>query len=164
MPGDAPAVPRMPQLSSPRPDMCIKLRVRLNSHKTHAQAGCWVQTVHNSSTPMQLQDAAAAVQHTACDNTTAELHFATHTCNSTHRSNPPPPLYLCVELHVGRAQSDEPREQRLVQVAVLLEGHVLHHRRQLVVVPCRGGSSRQRKKGKMRAGCCEDGEAYNRRP
>lgn len=41
---------------------------------------------------------------------------------------------LGVELHVGGAQPDEPREQRLVQVAVLLEGRVLHHGRQLVVV------------------------------
>lgn len=42
--------------------------------------------------------------------------------------------YLSVELDVGRAQADKAGEQGLVQVAVLLEGHVLDHRRQLVVV------------------------------
>lgn len=42
---------------------------------------------------------------------------------------------LCIELDVGGAEADEAGEEGLVQVAVLLEGHVLDHRRQLVVVP-----------------------------
>ena len=42
--------------------------------------------------------------------------------------------YLSVELDVGGAQADEAGEQGLVQVAVLLEGHVLDYGRQLVVV------------------------------
>ena len=42
--------------------------------------------------------------------------------------------YLCIELHVGGAQADKAGEEGLIQVAVLLEGHVLHHGRQLVVV------------------------------
>ena len=43
--------------------------------------------------------------------------------------------HLGVELDEGGAQAHEAREQGLVQVAVALEGHVLHHRGQLVVVP-----------------------------
>ena len=43
--------------------------------------------------------------------------------------------HLSIELHVGRAEPHEAGEERLVQVAVLLEGHVLDHGRQLVVVP-----------------------------
>ena len=46
-----------------------------------------------------------------------------------------PWVHLRIELDVGCAEADEAREQRLVQVAVLLDCHVLHHRRQLVVVP-----------------------------
>ena len=42
---------------------------------------------------------------------------------------------LCIELDVGGAEADEASEEGLVQVAVLLEGHVLDHRGQLVVVP-----------------------------
>ena len=42
---------------------------------------------------------------------------------------------LCIELDVGGAEADEAGEEGLVQVAVLLEGHVFNHRRQLVVVP-----------------------------
>ena len=52
-----------------------------------------------------------------------------------HRAAPNGPLpHLRVELDVRRAEADEAREERLVQVRVLLEGHVLHHGRQLVVV------------------------------
>ena len=43
--------------------------------------------------------------------------------------------YLGVELDVGCAKADEAGEEGLIQMAVLLEGHVLDHRRQLVVVP-----------------------------
>ena len=46
-----------------------------------------------------------------------------------------PGCYLSVELDIGRAQADKAGEQGLVQVAVLLEGHVLHHWGQLLVVP-----------------------------
>jgi hypothetical protein len=49
-----------------------------------------------------------------------------------------PVSHLRVELDVGRAQAHKAREQGLVQVAVLLEGHVLDHGRQLVVVPDQG--------------------------
>lgn len=45
------------------------------------------------------------------------------------------PTHLRVELDVGRAEADEAREQRLVQVTVLLYRHVLDHGGQLVVVP-----------------------------
>lgn len=43
--------------------------------------------------------------------------------------------HLCIELDVGGAEADEAGEEGLVQMTVLLEGHVLNHRRQLVVVP-----------------------------
>ena len=42
--------------------------------------------------------------------------------------------HLRIELDVGCAEANEAREQGLVQVAVLLDRHVLHHRRELVVV------------------------------
>ena len=41
---------------------------------------------------------------------------------------------LCIELDVGGAKADEASEEGLVQVAIFLEGHVLHNRGQLVVV------------------------------
>ena len=37
-------------------------------------------------------------------------------------------------MNVGCAKADEAGEEGLIQMAVLLEGHVLHHRRQLMVV------------------------------
>ena len=43
--------------------------------------------------------------------------------------------HLGVELDEGRAEAHEAGEEGLVEVAVLLEGHVLDHGRQLVVVP-----------------------------
>ena len=43
--------------------------------------------------------------------------------------------YLGIELDEGGAQAHEAREEGLVQVAVALEGHILHHGGQLVVVP-----------------------------
>lgn len=42
---------------------------------------------------------------------------------------------LGVELDVRRSKANKSSEERLVQVAVLLEGHILHDRRQLVVIP-----------------------------
>ena len=48
--------------------------------------------------------------------------------------------HLGVELDEGGAQAHKAREQGLVQVAVALEGHVLDHGRQLVVVPYQGDS------------------------
>jgi hypothetical protein len=42
--------------------------------------------------------------------------------------------HLGVELDEGRAEAHEAGEEGLVEVAVLLEGHVLDHGRQLVVV------------------------------
>ena len=42
--------------------------------------------------------------------------------------------HLSVELHIGHAQPHKSGKQALVQVAVLLEGHVLDNRGQLVVV------------------------------
>lgn len=73
--------------------------------------------------------------------TTQSRCLVTH----THTPQKPPPLkhaqplstlpaHLCVELDVGRAQPDEAREERLVQAAVLLDGHVLDNGGQLVVV------------------------------
>ncbi len=43
--------------------------------------------------------------------------------------------HLSIELDVRGPQADESGEEGLIQVAVLLEGHVLDHRGQLVVVP-----------------------------
>lgn len=43
--------------------------------------------------------------------------------------------HLCIELDVGGAKADEAGEEGLVQMTILLKGHVLDHRRQLVVVP-----------------------------
>ena len=43
--------------------------------------------------------------------------------------------HLGIELDVGGAQANKACEQGLVQVTVFLEGHILDHRRQLVVVP-----------------------------
>ena len=42
---------------------------------------------------------------------------------------------LSIELDVGVPQAHEAREKRLVHARVLLEGHVLNHGRELVVVP-----------------------------
>lgn len=42
--------------------------------------------------------------------------------------------YLCIKLHVRCAKAYEAREQALVKVAVLLEGHVLNHWWQLMMV------------------------------
>jgi hypothetical protein len=42
--------------------------------------------------------------------------------------------YLSVELDVGSAEADEAGEHRLVEARVLLEGHVLHDGRQLIVI------------------------------
>jgi hypothetical protein len=42
--------------------------------------------------------------------------------------------HLCIELDEGRPQAHKACEQGLVQVAILLKGHVLHDRRQLVMV------------------------------
>ena len=42
--------------------------------------------------------------------------------------------HLSIELDVGGAQADESGEEGLIQVAVLLESHVLDHGGQLVVV------------------------------
>ncbi len=42
--------------------------------------------------------------------------------------------YLGVQLEVWHAKPDEAGEEGLIQVAVLLEGHVLHDRRQLMVI------------------------------
>eukprot|EP00906_Rhabdomonas_costata_P018530 RCo027050 len=42
---------------------------------------------------------------------------------------------LCVELDCGHPQPDQSGEEALVHVGILLEGHVLHHRGKLVVVP-----------------------------
>ena len=55
----------------------------------------------------------------------------THTHAHNHRHTQP---HLSIELHGRHAQADEAREEGLVQVGVFLEGHVLHHGRQLVVV------------------------------
>jgi hypothetical protein len=49
--------------------------------------------------------------------------------------NTRPRAPLRIQLHVGCPQPHESRKQGLVQVTVLLEGHVLDHRGQLVVVP-----------------------------
>lgn len=43
-------------------------------------------------------------------------------------------LHLGIELDIGSAEAHKAREEGLVEVAVLLEGHVLDHGRQLVVV------------------------------
>ena len=42
---------------------------------------------------------------------------------------------LGVQVHRGHAEADEPGEERLLHVGVLLEGHVLDDGRELVVVP-----------------------------
>lgn len=45
-----------------------------------------------------------------------------------------PGTSLGVELHIRHSEPDHSREQALLHIAVLLEGHVLDHRRQLVMV------------------------------
>lgn len=48
--------------------------------------------------------------------------------------NAGPRTALRIQLHIRRPQPHKARKQRLIQVTVLLEGHVLHDWRQLVVI------------------------------
>ena len=60
---------------------------------------------------------------------------APYCCDAhTHRWQVSKKADLCIQLDVGGAQANEACEEGLVQVAVLLEGHVLDNRGQLVVV------------------------------